>query len=92
MTKLKYAERTRGNKIRIRKITKSGMYLWGTLGICVFISIFKLTTINIGKVNMNRAFGEFLKNMELMFLHPRLSENYKFFEILQSLGITFSLI
>ena len=47
MTKLKYAERTRGNKIRIRKITKSGMYLWGTLGICVFISIFKLTTINI---------------------------------------------
>lgn len=91
MTKLKYAERTRGNKIRIRKITKSGMYLWGTLGICIFISIFKLTTINIGKVNMNRAFGEFLKNMELMFLHPRLSENYKFFEILQSLGITFSL-
>jgi phosphonate ABC transporter, permease protein len=45
----------------------------------------------MGKVNMNRAFGEFLKNMELMFLHPRLSENYKFFEILQSLGITFSL-
>lgn len=91
MENLKYALRTKKNKIKIKKITKSGIYLWGTLGIFFIISVFKLTTMDTGNVNMSQAIIEFFRNMKLMFLQPRLSERYTFFEILQSLGITISL-
>lgn len=91
MENLKYALRTKKNKIKIKKMTKSGIYLWGTLGICFIISIFKLATMDTGNVNMGQAIIEFFKNMKLMFLQPRLSERYTLLEIFQSLGITISL-
>jgi len=91
MENLKYALRTKKNKIKIKKITKSGIYLWGTLGICFIISVFELTTMDTGNVNMSQAIIEFFRNMKLMFLQPRLSERYTLLEIFQSLGITISL-
>ncbi|RRD39927.1 ABC transporter permease subunit [Leptotrichia sp. OH3620_COT-345] len=91
MTDFKYAERTRKNKIKIRKITKSGIYLWGTLGTCVLLGFYKLVTINTGKIYIFTAIEDFFKNVGLMFFQPRLSERYTFAEILQSLGVTLSL-
>lgn len=91
MTDLKYVERTRKSKIKIRKLTKSGIYLRGTLGICVLTVIYKLATINTGKIHMLTAISDFFKNVQLMFFQPRLSERYELIEIFQSLGITVSL-
>lgn len=87
----KYIEKTKNNKIIIRKFTKSRIYLWSTLSILSLITIFTLATINMGGVKLSSAFLEFLKDLKIMFFEARLSDRYTFLEIFNSLLITIAL-
>lgn len=87
----KYIEKTKNNKIIIRKFTKSRIYLWSTLSILSLITIFTLATINMGGVKLSSAFLEFLKDLKIMFFEARLSDRYTFLEVFNSLLITISL-
>lgn len=87
----KYIEKTKNNKIIIRKFTKSRIYLWSTLSILSLITIFTLSTIDMGGVKFSSAFLEFLKDLKIMFLEARLSDRYTFLEIFNSLLITIAL-
>ena len=87
----KYIEKTKNNKIIIRKFTKSRIYLWSTLSILSLITIFTLSTINMGGVKLSSAFLEFLKDLKIMFFEARLSDRYTFLEVFNSLLITISL-
>ena len=87
----KYIEKTKNNKIIIRKFTKSRIYLWSTLSILSLITIFTLDTINMGGVNLSSAFLEFLKDLKIMFFEARLSDRYTFLEVFNSLLITIAL-
>lgn len=87
----KYIEKTKNNKIIIRKFTKSRIYLWSTLSILSLITIFTLTTINMGGVKLSSAFLEFLKDLKIMFFEARLSDRYTFLEVFNSLLITIAL-
>ena len=84
----KYIEKTKNNKIIIRKFTKSRIYLWSTLSILSLITIFTLATINMGGIKLSSAFLEFLK---IMFFEARLSDRYTFLEVFNSLLITIAL-
>lgn len=87
----KYIEKTKNNKIIIRKFTKSRIYLWSTLSILSLITIFTLSTIDMGGVKFSSAFLEFLKDLKIMFLEARLSDRYTFVEVFNSLLITIAL-
>ncbi len=87
----KYIEKTKNNKIIIRKFTKSRIYLWSTLSILSLITIFTLSTIDMGGVKFSSAFLEFLKDLKIMFLEARLSDRYTFLEVFNSLLITIAL-
>lgn len=87
----KYIEKTKNNKIIIRKFTKSRIYLWSTLSILSLITIFTLATINMGGVKLSSAFLEFLKDLKIMFFEARLSDRYTFLEVFNSLLITIAL-
>lgn len=87
----KYIEKTKNNKIIIRKFTKSRIYLWSTLSILSLITIFTLSTIDMGGVKFSSALLEFLKDLKIMFLEARLSDRYTFLDIFNSLLITISL-
>lgn len=87
----KYIEKTKNNKIIIRKFTKSRIYLWSTLSILSLITIFTLATINMGGVKLSSAFLEFLKDLKIMFFEARLSDRYTFLEIFNSLLVTIAL-
>lgn len=87
----KYIEKTKNNKIIIRKFTKSRIYLWSTLSILSLITIFTLTTINMGGIKLSSAFLEFLKDLKIMFFEARLSDRYTFLEVFNSLLITIAL-
>ena len=87
----KYIEKTKNNKIIIRKFTKSRIYLWSTLSILSLITIFTLSTINMGGVKLSSAFLEFLKDLKIMFFEARLSDRYTFLEVFNSLLITIAL-
>ena len=87
----KYIEKTKNNKIIIRKFTKSRIYLWSTLSILSLITIFTLATINLGGVKLSSAFLEFLKDLKIMFFEARLSDRYTFLEVFNSLLITIAL-
>ena len=87
----KYIEKTKNNKIIIRKFTKSRIYLWSTLSILSLITIFTLATIDMGGVKLSSAFLEFLKDLKIMFFEARLSDRYTFLEIFNSLLITIAL-
>ena len=84
----KYIEKTKNNKIIIRKFTKSRIYLWSTLSILSLITIFTLATINMGGVKLSSAFLEFLKDLKIMFFEARL---YTFLEVFNSLLVTIAL-
>lgn len=87
----KYIEKTKNNKIIIRKFTKSRIYLWSTLSILSLITIFTLATINMGGVKLSYAFLEFLKDLKIMFFEARLSDRYTFLEVFNSLLVTIAL-
>lgn len=87
----KYIEKTKNNKIIIRKFTKSRIYLWSTLSILSLITIFTLSTIDMGGIKFSSAFLEFLKDLKIMFLEARLSDRYTFVEVFNSLLITIAL-
>ena len=87
----KYIEKTKNNKIIIRKFTKSRIYLWSTLSILSLITIFTLATINMGGIKLSSAFLEFLKDLKIMFFEARLSDRYTFLEVFNSLLITIAL-
>lgn len=87
----KYIEKTKNNKIIIRKFTKSRIYLWSTLSILSLITIFTLATIDMGGVKLSSAFLEFLKDLKIMFFEARLSDRYTFLEIFNSLLVTIAL-
>ena len=87
----KYIEKTKNNKIIIRKFTKSRIYLWSTLSILSLITIFTLATIDMGGVKLSSAFLEFLKDLKIMFFEARLSDRYTFLEVFNSLLITIAL-
>ena len=87
----KYIEKTKNNKIIIRKFTKSRIYLWSTLSILSLITIFTLATINMGGVKLSSAFLKFLKDLKIMFFEARLSDRYTFLEVFNSLLITIAL-
>ena len=87
----KYIEKTKNNKIIIRKFTKSRIYLWSTLSILSLITIFTLATINMSGVKLSSAFLEFLKDLKIMFFEARLSDRYTFLEVFNSLLITIAL-
>lgn len=87
----KYIEKTKNNKIIIRKFTKSRIYLWSTLSILSLITIFTLATINMGGVKLSSAFLEFLKDLKIMFFEARLSDRYTFLEVFNSLLVTIAL-
>lgn len=87
----KYIEKTKNNKIIIRKFTRSRIYLWSTLSILSLITIFTLATINMGGVKLSSAFLEFLKDLKIMFFEARLSDRYTFLEVFNSLLITIAL-
>ena len=87
----KYIEKTKNNKIIIRKFTKSRIYLWSTLSILSLITIFTLSTINMGGVKLSSAFLEFLKDLKIMFFEARLSDRYTFLEVFNRLLITIAL-
>lgn len=87
----KYIEKTKNNKIIIRKFTKSRIYLWSTLSILSLITIFTLSTINMGGVKLSSAFLEFLKDLKIMFFEARLSDRYTFLEVFNSLLVTIAL-
>lgn len=87
----KYIEKTKNNKIIIRKFTKSRIYLWSTLSILSLITIFTLAKINMGGVKLSSAFLEFLKDLKIMFFEARLSDRYTFLEVFNSLLITIAL-
>lgn len=87
----KYIEKTKNNKIIIRKFTKSRIYLWSTLSILSLITIFTLATIDMGGVKLSSAFLEFLKDLKIMFFEARLSDRYTFLEVFNSLLVTIAL-
>lgn len=87
----KYIEKTKNNKIIIRKFTKSRIYLWSTLSILSLITIFTLATINMGGIKLSSAFLEFLKDLKIMFFEARLSDRYTFLEVFNSLLVTIAL-
>lgn len=87
----KYIEKTKNNKIIIRKFTKSRIYLWSTLSILSLITIFTLATINMSGVKLSSAFLEFLKDLKIMFFEARLSDRYTFLEVFNSLLVTIAL-
>ena len=87
----KYIEKTKNNKIIIRKFTKSRIYLWSTLSILSLITIFTLSTIDMGGVKFSSALLEFLKDLKIMFFEARLSDRYTFLEIFNSLLVTIAL-
>ena len=87
----KYIEKTKNNKIIIRKFTKSRIYLWSTLSILSLITIFTLSTIDMGGVKFSSALLEFLKDLKIMFLEARLSDRYTFLDIFNSLLVTIAL-
>ena len=81
----------KSSKIRVRKFTKAKMYLTGVLAAFFSISLFTLFTIDTGGINMKEAFGDFLKNMQEMFLRARFSDRYTVLEVFESLAVTLAL-
>ncbi|BBM58270.1 binding-protein-dependent transport system innermembrane protein [Leptotrichia trevisanii] len=78
-------------KIRIKKLTKSKIYLYITLSLLSIITIYTLVTMDFGGVNITKATGHFFKDLGTMFFSPKLSERNTFNQILFSLAVTIAL-
>ncbi|NWO19039.1 ABC transporter permease subunit [Leptotrichia sp. oral taxon 223] len=78
-------------KIRIKKLTKSKIYLYITLSLLSIITIYTLVTMDFGGVNIGEATGHFFKDLGTMFFSPKLSERNTFNQILFSLAVTIAL-
>ena len=63
-------------KIKIRKLTKSKIYLYATLFLLSTITIYTLITMDFGNVNIAEAADHFFKDLKTMFFSPKLSDRY----------------
>ena len=79
------------DKIKIRKLTKSRIYLYATLSVLSIITLYTLLTIDFGGVNIAIATKNFLKDLGTMFFSPKLSDRYTYSQIFTSLAVTIAL-
>ena len=78
-------------KIKIRKLTKSKIYLYATLFLLSTITIYTLITMDFGNVNIAEAADHFFKDLKTMFFSPKLSDRYTYSQVFQSLAVTIAL-
>lgn len=79
------------DKIKIRKLTKSRIYLYATLSVLSIITLYTLLTIDFGGVNIAIATKNFFKDLGTMFFSPKLSDRYTYSQIFTSLAVTIAL-
>lgn len=79
------------DKIKIKKLTKSKIYVYTTLSLLSLITLYTLFTLDFGGVNIYDATGHFFKDLGTMFLSPKLSERNTFSQVLFSLSVTIAL-
>lgn len=84
-------ERGRNGKIRIRKITKQNLYLYGSWIFLILVTLFTVSHLKIEDLSIRIAVSDFFNNLKVMFFNARLSDNYTFAAVLESLGVTISL-
>ena len=78
-------------KIKIKKLTKSRIYLYTTLSVLLIITAYTLSTMDFGGVNIIEATRHFFKDLKTMFFSPSLSDRYTYAQVFQSLAVTISL-
>ena len=78
-------------KIKIKKLTKSRVYLYATLSILSIITIYTLITMDFGEVNISKATIHFFKDLKTMFFSPKLSDRYTYGQVFLSLAVTIAL-
>lgn len=79
------------NKIKIKKISKQKIYLYGTWIFLISITVYTLTNLQLDGLNLEVAIKDFFKNLKEMFFNAKLSDRYTISMILKSLGITVAL-
>ena len=78
-------------KIKIKKLTKSRIYLYTTLSVLSVITVYTLATMDFGGVNIIEATRHFFKDLKTMFFSPSLSDRYTYAQVFQSLAVTIAL-
>ena len=63
-------------KIKIKKLTKSRIYLYTTLSVLLIITVYTLVTMDFGGVNIIEATKHFFKDLKTMFFSPSLSGSF----------------
>ena len=69
-------------KIKIKKLTKSRIYLYTTLSVLLIITVYTLVTMDFGGVNIIEATKHFFKDLKTMFFSPSLSDRYTYAQVL----------
>lgn len=91
LSKHKGLEKSKKGKIKIKKMSKQNIYLYGSWLFLIIVTLFTLFSLKVEDINIKVAIKDFFDNLKYMFINAKLSDRYTPISVLASLGVTIAL-